>query len=72
MNTKEIVISRKTVYIIALALIILAVLLLFGGRLSIPGFGQSHKVTDTELVDGSPEKFAVLSSHGTQGGVGST
>ena len=70
MNAKEFVISKKTVYITALTLVILAVFLLFGGKLSIPSF--SHKVTDTELVDGSSEKFAVLSSHGAQGGVGST
>ena len=72
MNTKEIVISKKTVYIIALALVILASLLLFGGKLSIPGFGQSNNVSNTEMVAGSQEKFAFLSGKGSQRSVGST
>ncbi len=72
MNTKEIVISKKTVYIIALALVILASLLLFGGKLSIPGFRKSNNVSSTNLVAGSQEKFAFLSGQGSQRSVGST
>ncbi len=42
------------------------------GKLSIPGFGQARNVDSSKLVNGSLEKFAVLSSHGTKGNVGST
>ncbi len=72
MNSKEIVVSKKTVYTIALALVILVALTVFAAKLSIPGFGQARNVDSSKLVNGSLEKFAVLSSHGTKGNVGST
>ena len=72
MNTKEIVISKKTVYMIALAVVILTALILFGEKLSILGFGQSKNVPSTELAAGSQEKFAFLSGQGSQRSVGST
>jgi len=71
-NSKEVIISRKTVYIIALVLAILVALMMFGGKLLILGFGQSDNAANMKLVDGSPEKFDMLSSHSTQGNVGST
>ena len=72
MNSKEIVVSKKTAFTIALVIAILAALMMFGGKLSILGFGQSDNATNMNLVDGSPEKFDMLSSHSTQGNVGST
>ncbi len=72
MNSKEIVVSKKTVYTIALALVILVALTVFGAKLSIPGFGQARNVDSSKLVNGSLEKFAVLSSRSIQGNVGST
>ena len=72
MNSKEVVVSRKTVYTIALVIAILAALIVFGGKLSKLGFGQSDNAANMKLVDGSPEKFDMLSSHSTQGNVGST
>ncbi len=72
MNYKEIVVSKKTAYTIVLVLAILVALIVLGGNLAIPGFGPSSQVDESKLVAGSPEKFAALSSHGTQGNVGST
>ena len=73
MDSSEVVASKKVVYIIiALVLTILITLLVFSGKLSIPGFGKARNVDTSRLVAGSPEKFAVLSSHGTQENVGST
>jgi len=72
MNTKEIVISRKAVYTTALMLVILAAFLLFGGKFRAPGFGQLDNRVNTNLVDGSREKFAFLSGKGGQRSVGST
>jgi hypothetical protein len=72
MNSKEIHISKKIVYTIALALVLLVATLLFGGKLSTLGFGQSDKPVSTNLVPGSPEKFAFLSGKGSQRSVGST
>ena len=69
MNSKEIVISKKRAYTIALVLAIVAALIVFGDNLSI---GQSSNVNESKLVAGSPEKFAVLSGRGTQGNVAST
>jgi hypothetical protein len=72
MNSKEIVISKRAGYAISLVLVILVALLVFGGKFSILGFGNTGNVDSSKLVAGSPEKFDVLSSHGTQGNVGST
>ncbi len=72
MNSKEIVVSKKTAYIIALLLVILVAAIAFGGKRSILGVGQSDNLATSKLAAGSPEKFAVLSSHGTQGNIGST
>jgi hypothetical protein len=72
MKSNEIVISKKTVYTIAVVVAILTALVVFGGKFSILGVGQASDVDATKLIAGSPEKFAVLSSHGTQGSVGST
>lgn len=72
MNTKEIGVSKKTVYTIGLGLILLVAVLLLGGKLSVPGFGQPDEVVSTNLIDGSPEKFAFLSGKGGQRSVGST
>jgi hypothetical protein len=72
MNTKEIVISKKTVYTILLGLVLLVALLWFGGRLSIPSIGQSDEAVSNDLVPGSQEKFAFLSGKGSQRSVGST
>ncbi len=72
MNSKEIVISKKTVYTIALVLVALVAVIAFGGKFSILGFEQSDNVDSSKLAAGSPEKFAVLSGRGTQGNVGST
>ena len=72
MNNKELVVSKKTVYTIAISLVILVALLLFGGKFSILGFGQSHNAVSIDLVAGSPEKFAFLSGKGSQRSVGST
>ena len=72
MNTREIVISKKTVYTIALTLVILVAVLLFAGKISIFGFGHSNNVSSTNLVAGSQEKFAFLSGKGSQRSVGST
>jgi hypothetical protein len=72
MKSKEIVVSRKTAYTITLVLAILVALIVFGGNLAIPGLGPFSQADESRLVAGSPEKFAVLSSHGTQGNVGST
>lgn len=72
MDTKEIGISKKTIYTIALAFVILIALLLFGGKLSVHGFGSSDKAVSNDLIAGSPEKFAFLSGKGSQRSVGST
>ena len=72
MNSKEIVLSKRTAYLIALLLVILVAAILFGSKLSILGFGQARNVDSSNLVAGSPEKFHILASHGTQGNVGST
>ena len=72
MNTREIVISKKTVYTIALALVILVAVLLFAGKISIFGFGHSNNVSSINLITGSQEKFAFLSGKGSQRSVGST
>ena len=72
MNSTEIVISKKLVYALTIGLVILVAVLLFGGKLSIPGFGQSNNVSSTNLVAGSQEKFAFLSGQGSQRSVGST
>ena len=72
MQSKEIVVSKKTVYIMALVFAILAALIVLGGRFSVLGFGQVPNIDSSKLVAGSPEKFDVLSSHGTRGNVGST
>jgi hypothetical protein len=72
MNTKEMVISKKTVYTIGLGLVLLVAVLLFGGKLSVLGFGQSDGAVSTNLVAGSPEKFAFLSGKGGQRSIGST
>ena len=72
MNSTEIVISRKLVYAVITGLLILVALLLFGEKLSIPGFGQSDNASSTELAAGSQEKFAFLSGQGSQRSVGST
>ncbi len=72
MNSKEVIVSRKNVYIIALVLAILVALMVFVSKLSILGFGQSNNAANMNLIDGSQEKFDMLSSHGTQGNVGST
>lgn len=72
MKSKEIVISKKTVYTIAVLLAIFTALIVFGGKFSVLGIGQASDVDASKLAAGSPEKFAVLSSHGTQGNVGST
>ena len=72
MNTREIVISKKTVYIIVLALVILVAVLLFAEKISIFGFGQSNNVSSANLAAGSQEKFAFLSGQGSQRSVGST
>ena len=72
MNSTEIVISKKLVYALTIGLVILVAVLLFGGKLSIPGFGQSNNVSSTNLVAGSQEKFACLSGQGEQRSVGST
>lgn len=69
MNTTEIVISRKLVYRIAIGLVILVALLLFGWK-SLISDGSS--VNGNELTVGSPEKFAFLSNQGSQRSVGST
>jgi len=65
MNSKEIVVSKKTVYAIALLIPILVALIVFGGKLSKLGFGQSDNAATMNLVDGSPEKFDMLSGRGT-------
>lgn len=72
MNAKETGISKKSVYTIVLGIVLLVALLWFGGRLSISGIGQSEEVVSTNLVPGSPEKFAFLSGKGSQRSVGST
>jgi len=72
MKATEIVISRKLVYRIVTGLVILVALLLFGGKFSIPGFGQSPIAAGIELVAGSTEKFAFLSGQDTQRSVEST
>jgi len=72
MNSTEIVISKKLVYVVTIGLVFLAVILVFGGRLSIPGFQQTNNVSSANLVAGSREKFAFLSGQGSQRSVGST
>lgn len=73
MDSRKVVASKKVVYIIAvLVLAILITLLVFSGKLSIPGFGKAGNRDTSKLVAGSPEKFALLSGHGTQENVGST
>jgi len=72
MNSKELVVSKKTAYAITLVIAILVALVVFGIKLSKMGFGQSDNTANMNLVDGSPEKFDMLSSHGTQDNVGST
>ena len=72
MNSTEIVISKKLVYALTIGLVILVAVLLFGGKLSIPGFGQSNNVSNINLIAGSQEKFAFLSGNGSQRSVGST
>jgi len=79
MNSTEIVISRKLAYaFITGSVVILAALLLFGGKFLAFDFGRSQDVADTapvkniDLVAGSQEKFAFLSGQGSQRSVGST
>ena len=72
MNFKELTVPKKVVYIIALVLAILLFLFVFGSKILLLGFGRSTDVDVSKLAAGSPEKFAVLSSRGTQGNVGST
>jgi hypothetical protein len=72
MNPREVVVSKKMAFIVALVFAMLVALLVFGGKLSIPGFGQSQKLDSSKLAAGSPEKFAALSNHGTEDNVGST
>jgi len=72
MNSKEIVVSKKTVFAIALVLVALVAVIVYGGKVSILGFGKSDRVDSSKLVAGSSEKIALLSGHGTQGNVGST
>lgn len=72
MNTKEMNVSKNPIYTIVLALVILIAVLLFVGKLSILGFGQSDEAVGNDLVSGSPEKFAFLSGKGSQRSVGST
>jgi hypothetical protein len=72
MNTKEIGISKKAFYTIGLGLVLLVAILLLGGKLSVPGFGQSDEAVSKDLVAGSQEKFAFLSGKGSQRSVGST
>ena len=65
MDVKEIVISRKLVYGIGIALGILVVVVILGEKFSI--FGRSQATVDnSELVAGSVEKFAFLSGQGQQ------
>ncbi len=72
MNSKEIVVSKKTALTIALVIVILVAVIVFRAKLPILGFRQSTNAANMNLVDGSSEKFDMLSSHGTQGNVGST
>ena len=72
MNTKEIVISKKSIYEITFMLVILAALLLFGGKFITLGFEQPDNAVNPNWGDGSPEKFAFLSGKGGQRSVGST
>jgi hypothetical protein len=72
MNSTEIVMSKKLVYIIAIGLVLLTAFLAFGGRLSILGSRQPDHTSGADLVAGSQEKFAFLSGQGSQRSVGST
>ena len=72
MNTREIVISKNSIYTITLMLVILSALVLFGGKFVTLGFGQPDNAVNPNWVDGSPEKFAFLSGKVGQRSVGST
>ncbi len=72
MNSKGLISSRKVLYIIALVLAVLVGFLVLGGKLSILGIRQPRSLDVSRLVAGSSEKFVVLSSHSTDGNVGST
>jgi len=71
MKSKEIVLPKKTVYMIGIGLVILAAVLL-GWKSLTSGSSQTDSVAGANLVAGSPEKFAFLSGQGEQRSVGST
>lgn len=72
MKQNEIIISRKHIY--ALGFVIFAILLILVVRFPFSGLGLSPNtsIDSSNLVAGSPEKFAFLSGHGGQRSVGST
>ena len=78
MSSNKIVVSKKLVYGVAVAVGILIFILLFGGKFSAFSFGRSQNtsgtgtVDSTKLVAGSVEKFAFLSGQTGQRSVGST
>jgi hypothetical protein len=67
MNSKEIVVSKKTVYAIALVLVALVAVIVYGGKFSILGFGKSDRVDSSNLVAGSSEKFGGCQVHCVNG-----
>ena len=72
MKTNEPVVPKKLVYMIAL--VIFAVLLILAVRFPLSRSGQSPNtfIDASNLVAGSPEKFALLSGQNGRGSIGST
>ena len=68
MKQNEFIISRKLIY--ALGFVIIAILLILAVRFPLSGLGQSSNTSN--LVAGSPEKFAFLSGQGGERSIGST
>ena len=72
MKPNENTISRKLIY--ALGFVIFVILLILAARFPLSRLGQSPNtsIDASNLVAGSPEKFAFLSGQGGQRSIGST
>jgi hypothetical protein len=72
MKVKEFTVSKKLVYVIGL--VIFATLLILAVRYPLSKLGQSPNTsTDaSNLIEGSPEKFAFLSGESGERSIGST
>ena len=73
MQQNEITASRKTVNY-TIGFVILVILLVVAIKFPLSGSGQSPNTSfdSSDLVAGSPEKFALLSGQGEQRSIGST